>query len=312
MTRARLLIAGALLSFGCAESLPPPTDPGPLFDRPSSVLPADLDVAIRLDLDGARRLFGVNVARSLELGVVDAKDDPATAALVTEAFAKAKTAWIALRPGLPARLTDNVLVLRGDFGAFDPSLDPKTRFGVPADLGAGWQSFSRPRPARRSAPARIYVKGGEWIVFVSEAEVDSTARVVERRQIDEHVEPPDRGLVALAARTEPLVPMVAARFPAVADTLRGASLVQASAAADDRGLKATLEVQFSEETDAEAAQGGMRKLLEILRASDGVFGILAKGADATVVGPSLVVRITLDARAFANFVGALSGTSSGA
>jgi hypothetical protein len=155
------------------------------------------------------------------------------------------------------------------------------------------------------------------IVFATEtrpsfgAGADLRQRRRERRQIDEHVEPPDRGLVALAARTEPLVPMVAERFPAVADTLRGASLVQASAAADDRGLKATLEVQFSEETDAEAAQGRMRKLLEILRASDGVFGILAKGADATVVGPALVVRITLDARAFADFVGSLSGRSGG-
>ena len=301
-TGALLRAALGMAALACAPAVPPPR-PAFNLDRPGAVIPGDLDVAIRLDLVACRRLFGANFFEALQIQLVDREKDAATAKLVDLAFGHADAAWIAFRPGLAARATDSVLVLRGDFGDLEP-YRPGSDWGAPADLGAAMRVYARREPDRRSAPARIYARGDDWLVFVSTAEIDAAERAIERRAGDDHVDPPDRGLLSLAARVRPLVSLLRPDYPAFAEALEEAESVEGSATADDRGLDVELAARFRTEADAGRARERVQLLVSVLAHATGPFATLAKGAATSAVGASAVVRVHLDAKAFAELVGA--------
>jgi len=301
----RLAVALCLALAGCAEPKQP-VPPAPVFamDRPSSAIPGDLDVVVRLDMDAARRLFGPTVGRALKLDIVDSKTDAKTAELVDDALARAHVVWIAFRPGLPTPLTDNVIVVRGEFADVEPS---KAGFDPAIDLGGGYRVYERAPPKRRAAPSRIYARIDDWLVFVSEAEVDSAARAIETRAGDPHVDPKDKGLVSVAARAAPLVPLFAESLPTLAEVLDVATEIAAVAEADDRGLRATLEVAFAKERDAAASLERLGPLLAALKNAKGITGRLARGATASTQGRVLVVNVALDPTKLAELIGCLDG-----
>jgi hypothetical protein len=305
---AGLSFIGALLGFfavGCAGRIERPAAPAPVMDRPSSSIPADLDVAMRLDLVQARGLFGPTIAQALQVDIVDRAEDPRTAALVSEALGHADAVWVAFRPGLAAKLTDNVLVLRGTFGGIDPPRDGKGAWGAPVDLGAGFRVYERPRPKRRSAPSRLYARAEDWLVFVSEAEVDAAERAIELRAGDEHLDPKEHGILSVAARVPPLVPFIAPKYPLVAEALNAAVRLEAVADADDRGLRAEIEVHYENDADAKEGRERLLPLLSALRRAEGLLGRLAQGAEASAQGSVLLVRITLDGPSLAAVIGCL-------
>jgi hypothetical protein len=303
--RGASLLACVALAASCAE--PPPRPPAaPVFamDRPSSAIPGDLDVAIRIDLDAARRLLGPSVSRALQFDIVDAGEEPKMAALLEQALVRSRTVWLALRPGRPTALTDSVLVLRGDFSELDPR---DAGFDPPFDLGAGYRVYERAQPKRRSSPSRVYTRTDDWLVFVSEAEVDSAARAIEQRAGDEHVDPADKGIISVSARAAPLVPLLAQGYPTLAEVLDSAKLIDARADADDRGLRSTLEVRFDTEVHARDALGRALPLLTALKGARGVAGRLARGATGSVQGVVLVIAVVLDAKQLAELIGCLDG-----
>jgi hypothetical protein len=281
------------------------------MDRPASCIPADLDVAIRLDLAAARRLFGSSIGQALRFDIADSAEDPRTAALVDSALSHADVVWVAFRPGLAAKLTDNVLALRGNFAGIDPPFEGKGAWKPSTDLGAGFRLYERPPPKRRSAPSRLYARADDWLVFVSEAEVDGAERAIELRAGDEHVDPPERGIVSLAGRVPPLVPLLAPNYPSVAEALGSAVRFEGVADADDRGLRAAFEVRY--QTDQDATQGRERlvPLLGALQRAAGPLGRVARGADATVTGAALVVHVTLDGPDLAALIGCFDGGARG-
>jgi hypothetical protein len=288
--------------LGCTERLPPPAEPGPVGDRAGDFIPADLDAVIRVDLDAARRLFGPTAVRALMIDVVDPEEDPATANLLSKTLDRASTMVVAFRPGLSARTTDHVSIFRGKFKDVDPRGEPKGDWRPPLDLGGAFQLYDRPVPRRRSAPARIYARASDWLIFVSAAEIDSAERVIDRRANDEHVEPPDRGIVSYAFRAEPIVPLLGPKFPSVAEALHGATNISGSVAADERGLRATIEVAFTNEVDAAEAGKRAEAVVSALRTSGRLLGVLASGAHVSPVGSTMVIRIELDARGLSTVI----------
>jgi hypothetical protein len=311
LSRRRAAVVATSTAFallGCAQRIAPPP-PAPLdVDRPGAAIPGDLDVAIRLDLAGARRLLGTEFAAALALDITD-RDDEKTSSLVHDAVRQADTAWLAFRPGLAPASTDNVLLVRGDFGDLEPT-GAGSDWSTPVDLGGAMRLYRRHAPKRRSAPARIYARGDDWLVFVSTAEVDAAERSIEQRAGDDHVDPPDHGLLSVAARTRPLVPLLAAKYPAVAEALQDASSLEGSAAADDRGLAVDLSARFTTESDAAKARDRTKLLQSVLSHAKGPFGVLAQGATVEAVTTNVVVRIRLDAKAFAGILGCLQGAGS--
>jgi len=144
-------------------------------------------------------------------------------------------------------------------------------------------------------------------VFVSTAEIDATERSIERHAGDEHVDPPDRGLVSVAARARPLVPLLSRSFPAFAEALEGASLLDGSATADERGLSADVATRFTTEADADRARDRMKLLQSVLSHAKGPFALLAQGATVSAVGASMIVRIRVDAAGLASILGCVKG-----
>jgi hypothetical protein len=106
------------------------------------------------------------------------------------------------------------------------------------------------------------------------------------------------------------LPLIEKRFAAVADALSGATRIDANADADDRGLRATLEVHFTNEADASDARARAEPLVAALRKSEGVFSLLAGGARTTVVGPSLVIHIELGPKEFGALAAEIGGRGS--
>ena len=299
-------VAVGFVGAACATRVPPPPPPPLDGDRPGAAIPGDLDVAIRFDLTSARRLFGPDVTSALALDITD-PDDRGTGELVHGALVRADTAWIAFRPGLAPASTDNVLLLRGDFGDLDPRAEG-AGFDPPSDLGGAMRVYRRHAPKRRSAPARIYARADDWLVFVSTAEIDAAERSIERRAGDEHVDPPDHGLVSIAARTPPLVPLLSKSYPAVAEALEGASVLDGSATADERGLAAELSARFETDPDATRARDRMKLLQSVLSHARGPFALLAQGAAVAAVGTSMVVRIHVDPTGLASIFDCVRGT----
>jgi hypothetical protein len=139
---------------------------------------------------------------------------------------------------------------------------------------------------------RIYSRASDWLVFVSGAEVDSAERVIEMRASDDHLDPPDRGILSFAFRAEPVVPLLGDRFPAVAD---------------ERGLRATIEVAFTNDADAKEAADRAGAVLTALRASARLLGRLAAGAHANAIASTMVVRIELDAAGLRSVIDCVTG-----
>lgn len=274
-----------------------------MLERPSAGIPGDLDVALRLDLRQLRRALGPSVDRALELRMIDAEADPPAGRLLSDALQRADAVWFAFRPGLPPELTDNVILLRGAFGDLDPrSYAGGSPWDPPADLGADWRRFERARPERRSAPARLYAHSDGLLALVSYAEIDSAERSIEQRAGDPHVDPPDRGGASIAVRAAPVIAALRDRFPKVAEVLADARSLTGYADLTSTGLRAEVEVQFTDAAGARRAREGATWLLERLRLGRGWLSMVARSAKASTVGPALLIAVEASGEALGGIV----------
>jgi hypothetical protein len=296
---AALLVAGA-----CASAAPaPPASPAPELAAPARGIPADLDVALRVDLVQLRRGLGDAAASALELQITDAARDPAGDRLLRDALARADVLWIAFRPGLARHSTDNVVILRGDFADIRVRDYPgDNRWQAPVDLGADLRRHDRSKPPHRSAPARVYALSTHLLMLVSEAEIDSVERRIERRADDPRVEPPERGTVSVAARVQPLLPLVERASPAVARLLAEAHRLEAHLSLDSVGLRGSAEVRFNDLDSADRARRALETLVELGRGEAGPVGKASRGLSVRTVGESLVLDLRLDANETASLL----------
>jgi hypothetical protein len=262
-----------------------------------------------VDLVRLGSLLGPEARGALQLTLADPEADASVAAFIAEAFERAETFWVALRPGRSAAHTDNVVILRGRFAGLSP---PREAEGVargfrgPLDLGGAFRLYERDRPARRSAPSRIYARGDDWLVLVSEAEVDSVERSIERRAGDPHVDPPDRGMASLSLRPAPVVRLVEARFPALGP-LSDATRVDVVAEGAPGGLSVTLELAFSDPALTHDVAPRVSELVEVLSDARGLIGRVASMARVEEMGSTVLVRALIDGHALSALLGCAAG-----
>ncbi|MBN1607941.1 MAG: hypothetical protein JW940_14990 [Polyangiaceae bacterium] len=212
---------------------------------------------------------------------------------VSWAMTRADTAWLAIRPGLAADMTDNVLVLRGRLSGLQRHLS--RAWGSAADLGAGWFRYERPQPGARSAPARLYFHIDDLLVVVSTAEIDSTERALERGIEDPKLRPPDKGTISVAVRLPPIAQLIRSRSPRAAELLRQGSELTATATLSGAGLSAELEIRFDLEQDAQRAAQAVRLLLRALKSAGTLRPQWTDGVRIEVVGSSVVVHLSAPA-----------------
>jgi hypothetical protein len=308
MTRAAILIA--LAALACAsERIPPPSapPPGPLLERPADAIPGDLDVVVRIDFARVKSALGSELMREIERRAPKS-GDAGTERLLVDAMTRADTIWIALRPADDIEQSDNVIVLRGRFGDLDPKkYGGEPRWRGPTDLGAAFRVYERDQPKLRSAPARIYFRLPDLVIFVSAAEIDSAERVIEQGADDPRLEPPEKGAVALEARIGRVSEAIAERSPAAARLLAPARRLRAFVDLDAGGVRAELELEFELEEQARRAADATAIFARAVTESKGPVSRITSALRVEAVGPTLVLGVRLGPVELAELVACARG-----
>ncbi len=277
----------------CArERRPPP--PAPQVYRPADTIPGDLDAVIRIDIGRIRARLGEQIMDSVRARMQLASDDPPGERLLYDALDRADTVWLAFRPGPDFAPTDNVVVLRGAFSDIRPRhYAGAAPWGPPVDLGGDWRRLDREAP-KRSAPARVYFRSTDLVVVCSEAEIDSVERSIELQRGDPHVDPPDRGAVAVEVRLPTIANVTAGRVPRLAALLAQGRKLRGSADLDASGLDVEVEALFGVAADAEALADLTRDLLQRYQAGGPIARLLATRVKVSVSDATAVATLRLN------------------
>lgn len=267
--RAFGAVVAVALSFACAPTTRPPLPPAPVIEQPALILPADLDLVFRVDLKRVRGVLGIEADALLRrLGEAAPGDEPdaATARLFLSLLGRAETAWVAVRPGLSAELTDGVIALRGDFReAVPPSIGGVPRWSGARDLGGGLFRFEREAPRLRAAPAVMYLRMPDVVIIGSEAEIDALERTIEQGALDSSPRAPEVGLVAVAARLGALQKKLSARAPTLSRYLEGAERLEGSLDRQGELFRLRLDVHFQREAQVASLASALKSLQDKLR-----------------------------------------------
>lgn len=289
-SRRSLVAWAALAGLACdpAEVARPPG--GPRFDRPIDVIPPDLQLTVRVAAKRLRESIG---AAAVERIRTDSQlETPLADPLIGWALERADTAWASLRLGLKPEQTDNVLVLSGNFAKLTPD---RAHWSTPVDLGGGWQRWDRSQKVTRAQPARVYALAGDLLVFVSEAEIDPVERRLERGVEVETVEPPELGLVSIAASMSALAHALRHKAPRAADMLEKGTVLTGHADLDHtHGALLELDFGFKEAEQAERSARAAELLRLAMREGPGPVGAVAAAARVEAVGKSVALRLRLE------------------
>ncbi len=289
-TLLRWLAAAPLLALaGCGPRAIEAPPSGPQVSSPMDVMPPDLELTLRISVERVQAALGKQLLQQVreqtQLG------GPMSEALMADALERSRTAWVGLRPGLPPTQTDNVMVLQGDFSTVKPDL---RHWLSPEDLGAGWQSWDRREKGGRALPSRIYALGGELLVFVSEAEIDAVARRLERGAEPARLEPPERGLVSIAASMPALAAALRNEAPRAAGLLaQGTVLTGFADFQQGSGLSIVLEFDFVDAAQAERSARAAELFALSLASQQGAAARIAQATEVTALGSLVQVRCEL-------------------
>lgn len=304
---ARFALAAllALTACGCASrTIGPPPD-APRVTRPLDAMPADLDLVLRLDLQKIRATLGATAMSAIgEQAVASLRgSDRATDQLLLGALATTDTLWLGLRPTRSVNGADNVFVLSGKFTGFDPHKAESTpRFRPALDLGGDLRRYDRDKPGARSAPARIYVRGDDLVVSLSEAEIDSVERRLEEENGMPPLEPAEKGVLSAVARPRVLPASLFVGSAALRRLANHAEQLELNADLTGAGVDATLSLRFEDESQAEQVAGALSELLAALRDAPGRLARLSKKLQLTHAQRFVSVRLGMTRDEFAELV----------
>ncbi len=145
-----------------------------------ALIPAAVDLVLRLDVRRCRELLGPEWAQTLanlwQGFLLDPNAGTPNRAWFAPVLREADALWLGCRMGVLG-CQDFVVVLRGRFE------QPLAKYGLGAnegerELGGGWVSYDA-RTSERVSIARVYSRPPELRVLVSPAEVDSAERSIE-------------------------------------------------------------------------------------------------------------------------------------
>jgi hypothetical protein len=296
--RALGLVAAVALAApaaGCGDEVPRggvPRTPEALLARaiqPTDLLPADLDLVVRVDL--ARLRAGLGPA-SIDALAGRLPGDR----LLRGALARADAVTVGLRAD-ELEAGDRVVVVEGSLDGAAPEPDP-AHFAP----GPRWIEDVRlwDRKGEGAAPreqvARVVRVGDRALVFVTAMEVDPTSRVLRAGPDERRGQPFAEGIVSVDWRPRPLRTSLAKRFPSIASVLRGLARVRATASMGERAVEVRAQLDATDEAAAER----VARFFELLRDNSGDDGVLAaltvERAGATVhVGSDVPAEVVLRA-----------------
>lgn len=218
--------------------------------HPNEVLPADLDVVVRLDVQALRRTLGPTFDQQLASRF---SSDP----ILARAAPRARTLTVALRAADIER-GDHVIVLEGDPGDLglanegyeaQPSANDKVRV------------FVRALPGPRDGTEAVVILDERAVVLVSPVETDAVLRVLRDGPDEQRGQPVAEGIVSADIRARRLPHELERRFPSFGRLIAQVTRIKALMAAGDEGLRVETEIIARGDAGAER----VRKFLDVLR-----------------------------------------------
>ncbi|HXK19631.1 MAG TPA: hypothetical protein VNG33_17595 [Polyangiaceae bacterium] len=283
MHRRALLFGCAALGAACGAKPLPPPPPAPRVSSAAELIPADLDVVIRLDLARVKAALGA-VALSALAGQVLARGKPEQGAddLELSSLLEADQVYLGYRPSPLWAPLDRVLALQGRFTQL---MRPPLGFGGATDLGGDVRYWDAKLAPARGGVARIYAMSQHLRAFVSEAEIDAVERALAGLSAARRLEPPEEGTLSLAAR--PALLGVLSGHGTLRELLEGAKALHAVADLESDGVQ--LKAELVLETPEQAAQlaAAAKLVLERALADSRVHAELRADAERVLLSAQL-------------------------
>jgi len=274
-----LALGSVTLGSAACSEVPGPgaraPDEAPLSKRlePSDLMPADLDVVVRLDLERMKQGLGAEPQAQVASRV-------ATDPLVSKALVDARRVTLGLRASDLAH-GDHVVVVETDVAKLEIPDDFES---VPSRNDTV-KILVRSVGVARTETQAIVILDDRAIAFVSPVETDSVLRVLREGADEERGDPAREGLVSLDVRTHRLDPALERKFPSISRLVRDLRRIRGVAEVREDGLGFDVEIVAK---SAEAADRAAR-FLEALRA--GAKGDGAAGAFASMRIDPLDARV---------------------
>ncbi|HWZ87463.1 MAG TPA: hypothetical protein VNW92_01400 [Polyangiaceae bacterium] len=294
--RVRRIACAAVLATACAPARIGSPPNAPSLSRPLDAMPGDLDLVVRLDLHRIRDTLGAPaIAAITEQAMRGLRGaDQATDALLLGALGETDTLWLGVRPSAGLDAADTVFVMSGHFPKFDPNaVASEPPFGKPIDLGAAFRRYDRASPKVRSAPARIYTRGDDLVVSLSEAEIDSVERSLEERRGAPPLEPAEKGALSAVARPRVLPPSLLDASQSLQRLAERATRCELSADLTSTGVDATLSLKFEDPTSAERVGHALSALGEELKSAPGRLAKLVARLEVSNAAEYVTLRLSL-------------------
>jgi hypothetical protein len=259
----------------------------------TAALPGDLDVAIRVDVDWLTGELGAALVRRLLMDIVVGADDPRVIERLAQALSRSELLLLGFRSGDTIAAAEKVLVLRGHFAGLTPPNAGPGAVWTASDSQRGRPHFFRPA-SRPGALTRLYTRGDEALVWVSEAEAVSVERWLGGADDLRSLSPPDRGGLSVAARPEPLRARHFRQYPELRQHFAGARSVQAFVDPRSGALMAGLELGFETTEQARGAQQILDRLRLEIAAAPCVVGATARATQLSIFERSVRLLAELD------------------
>ena len=214
----------------------------------TELLPADLDVVLRIDVARLKAGLGPAFTEALAKHAAERGGD----GFVAESIAKADTVWMGLRVA-DLDAGDRVLVAEGALGEIhiEPAEWKET---TPAATIEGVRILDRQGVVPRASTGRIIVANKRLYAFVSPAEVDATSRLLRDGPDAGRGDPAALGLVSADVRGHRLPKSLEKKYPSIAAVIAGVARVRGNAALGDDGVKVTLDVTAKSEEAAKRVE----------------------------------------------------------
>lgn len=287
-------LAAMLCSCAPARIGPPPSAPSVV--RPLDAMPGDLDLVVRLDLQRIRDTLGAPAMAAISEQAVRSLRgaDQATDALLLSALGETDTLWLGVRPVSGLEAGDTVFVMTGHFTDIDPHRVASTPpFQKAIDLGGAFRRYDRVSPQVRSAPARIYTRGDDLVVSLSEAEIDSVERSLEQRRGAPPLEPAEKGALSAVVRPRLLPAAFLAASPSLQRLAARATRCELSADLTSAGVDATLALKFEDASTAEHIGSALGELRDELKGAPGKLAQLAARLAVTNAAEFVTLRLAI-------------------
>jgi hypothetical protein len=235
-------------------------------------LPADLDVALRVDLASLSADLGEGPTQQFLLDAVSLDQAPPVTALLERSLARATLLWVGVPAPDPNGSTAKVLVLRGRFADLDGAA------GAP-----GWvRQLSGAETlelagAGTTGYARVYrLPGAEVLIWAQSAELAGVERALWGEPDEAALRPPERGAVSVAARPRGLLGRYGSSYPELAERFRGIRSIEAFAEPTAGLWRADLTLDFASAAEAADVSSVIERLRQVLGKRTCAVGVVAR------------------------------------